>query len=128
MEYEFINDAITGEAKARFSLEHEVVGPWIEVELGHDSVKLAKLLTAIDNVEKGQQSEVVITGSEYSVAISRGDVEIHTNASLNGVEPLSEMLTDDHIHYDQNESAACGIDDFRILLLSWAKFTSNPHG
>lgn len=128
MEYEFINDAITGEAKARFSLEHEVVGPWIEVELGHDSVKLAKLLTAIDNVEKGQQSEVVITGSEYSVAISRGDVEIHTNASLNGAEPLSEMLTDDHIHYDQNESAACGIDDFRTLLLSWAKFTSNPHG
>lgn len=127
MEYEFIHDAITGEAKARFSLEHEVVGPWIEVELGHDTAKLAKLLTAIDNVEKGQQSEVVITGHEYSVAISQGDVEIHTNASLNGAEPLSEMLTTDHIHYDQNESAGCGIEDFRTLLLSWAKFTSNLH-
>jgi len=125
MEYEFIHDAITGDAKARFSLEHEVVGPWIEVELGHDSAKLTQLLTAIDNVEKGQQSEVVITGHEYSVAISRNDVEIQTNASLNGAEPLSEMLTTDHIHYDQNESAACGIDDFRTLLLSWSKFTNN---
>ena len=125
MEYEFIHDAITGEAKARFSLEHEVVGPWIEVELGHDSAKLAQLLTAIDNVEKGKQSEVVITGYEYSVAISQDDVEFHTNASLNGAEPLSEMLTVDHIHYDQNESAACGIEDFRALLLSWSKFTNN---
>jgi uncharacterized protein YacL (UPF0231 family) len=125
MEYEFIHDAITGKAKARFSLEHEVVGPWIEVELGHDSAKLAELLTAIDNVEKGNKSEVVITGHEYSVAISQGDVEIHSNGSLNDEEPLSEMLTVDHIHYDDNESAACGIEDFRTLLLSWSRFTNN---
>ena len=125
MEYEFIHDAITGEAKARFSLEHEVVGPWIEVELGHDSAKLAQLLTAIDNVEKGNKSEVVITGHEYSVAISQGDVEIHSNGSLNYEEPLAEMLTVDHIHYDDNESAACGIEDFRTLLLSWSRFTNN---
>ncbi|GAA6172219.1 hypothetical protein NBRC116592_18890 [Colwellia sp. KU-HH00111] len=125
MEYEFIHDAITGEARARFSLEHEVLGPWLEVELGHDSEKLKQLLVAIDNVEKGHQNEVVITGHEYSVAISDGDVEIQTNAGLNGAEPLSEMLTDDHIHIDQNENAACGIDDFRQLLLSWSKFTHN---
>ncbi|MBL4899965.1 MAG: YacL family protein [Colwellia sp.] len=125
MEYEFIHDAITGEAKARFSFEHEVVGPWIEVELGHDSAKLAQLLTAIDSVEKGKQSEVLITGHEYSVVISQDDVEINTNARLNGVDPLPEMLTNDHIHYDENEGAACGIEDFRALLLSWSKFTNN---
>ena len=125
MEYEFLHDAITGEAKARFSLEHEVVGPWMEVELGHDSNKLSQLLIAIDQVEKGLQSVVVITGHEYSVAINQTDVEIQTNASLNGAEPLSEMLTSEHIHLDQNESAACGLDDFRLLLLSWAKFTNN---
>ena len=125
MEYEFIHDAITGDAKARFSLEHEVVGPWLEVELGHNSEKLKQLLTAIDNVEKGHQDEVIITGHEYSVVINDGDVAIQTNASLNGVVPLSDMLTTEHIHYDQNESAACGIDDFRALLLSWSRFTNN---
>lgn len=125
MEYEFIHDAITGEAKARFSLEHEVIGPWIEVELGNDSSKLTALLTAIDNVEKGHQQEAFIAGHEYSVAINRDDVEIQTNASLNGAEPLSDMLTDDHIHYDENEYACCGIDDFRALLLSWSRFTNN---
>ena len=125
MEYEFIHDAITGKAKARFSLEHEVLGPWIEVELGNDSNKLKQLLTAIDQVEKGKQGEVLVTGHEYSVTFSEGDVAVQTNASLNGAEPLPEMLTTDHINFDQNESAECGLDDFRSLLLSWAKFTNN---
>ncbi|MCI2283245.1 YacL family protein [Colwellia sp. MSW7] len=124
MEYEFIHDATTGEAKARFSLEHEVVGPWIEVELGHESAKLTALLTAIDSVEKRHESEVIITGHEYTVTISRDDVEIQTNASFNGTGPLSEMLTVDHIHYDESEYASCGIDDFRELLISWSRFTN----
>lgn len=124
MEYEFLHDAITGEPKARFSFEHEIVGPWIEVELGHDNTKLSQLLAVIDNIEKANKGEVVITGHEYTLTISQGDVEIHSNASLNDDEPLTEMLTDDHIHYDNNESAACGIEDFRILLLSWSKFTN----
>jgi uncharacterized protein YacL (UPF0231 family) len=125
MEYEFLHDAMTGEPKARFSFEHEIVGPWIEVELGQDSSKLAQLLTVIDNVEKANKGEVVITGHEYTVTISQSDVEIHSNVSLNNDEPLTEMLTVDHIHYDYNESAACGIEDFKRLLLSWSKFTNN---
>jgi uncharacterized protein YacL (UPF0231 family) len=125
MEYEFLHDAITGEPKARFSLEHEIVGPWIEVELGQDSSKLAQLLAVIDNVEKANKGEVVITGHEYTVTISQGDVEIHSNVSLNNDEPLTEMLTVDHIHYDCNESAACGIEDFKTLLLSWSKFANS---
>ena len=125
MEYEFRHDAITDKATARFSLDHEVMGPWIEVELGDDKTKLNKLLTAIDNVDKGHQREVVITGHEYTLVISEGDVEIQTNASLHDTDPLSEMLTVDHIHFDQNDSAACGIEDFRILLVSWSTFINN---
>ena len=125
MEYEFVHDAITGNAKARFSMEHEVIGPWIEVELGNDSTKLTNLLTAIDNVEKGHQNEVIITGLEYTVSISQTDVEIQTNASCNAEETLPEILTTDHINFDQNERATCGVEDFRELLLSWSRFTNN---
>jgi len=124
MEYEFIHDVITGRAKARFSLEHELIGPWIEVELGDDRAKLTQLLTAIDHVENGVKNEVVITGHEYTVMISLSDVEIHTNASLNDDDILPDMLTTEHIHFDENDGAACGIDDFRQLLLSWSKFTN----
>ncbi len=128
MEYQFIHDAITGEARAKFSLEHEVIGPWLEVELGRDVNKLTALLTAIEQVERGHQKELMITGREYSITLTKDEVEIQTNGSLNGsleeTEGLPEMLTDEHIHLDQNEMAGCGIDDFRLLLLSWAKFTN----
>ena len=125
MEYEFIHDAITGAARARFSFEHEVIGPWLEVEVGHNSDKLAQLLTAIDSVEHGKQAEVVVVGREYTVAISQGDVEIQTNMSLDGEEVLPESLTSDNIDFDQSDSAGCGIEDFRVLLLSWAKFVTH---
>ncbi|MBU2894326.1 YacL family protein [Colwellia sp. D2M02] len=128
MEYEFIHDAITGEARARFSLEHEVMGPWLEVEVNNNPEKLTEFLTAINLVKNGERKEMQIVGSEYSVTLSRDEVDIQTNVSLNGSlensEGLPEMLTDEHIHLDQNEMAGCGIDDFRALLLSWAKFSN----
>lgn len=128
MEYEFIHDAITGEARVIFSLEHEVMGPWLEVELGRNKEKLANLFSALDKVEKGESQEILITGNEYSITLSRDDIEIQTNASFNNndneIEPLATMLTDEHINLDQNEIAGCGIDDFRALLLSWAEFTN----
>ncbi len=129
MEYEFVHDAITGEARALFSLEHEVIGPWMEVEIGRNVTKLTDLLIAIDNIESGQSQEVLITGSEYSITLNSEDVSIQTNLSMNGSlngsgEGLPEMLTDEHIHLDQNEMAGCGLDDFRALLLSWGQFTN----
>ncbi len=129
MEYQFVHDAITGEARALFSLEHEVIGPWMEVEVGHNVNKLTDLLTAIDNIETGRSQEILITGSEYSITLNREDVSIQTNVSMNGSlngcgEGLPEMLTDEHIHLDQNELAGCGLDDFRAMLLSWGQFTN----
>lgn len=127
MEYEFVHDTITGEARALFSLEHEVFGPWMEVELGNDVTKLTKFLTAVDDVATGLSQEVIITGSEYSITVNKDEISIQTNASMNGVlneqgEGLPDMLTDEHINLDQNEIAGCGLDDFRALLLSWGKF------
>ena len=130
MEYEFIHDAITGEARAKFSLEHEVLGPWIEVEIGNNSQKLIQLLTSIELVEAEKQKEIQMIGSEYTITLNRYDVDIQTNQSLNGslddIEGLPEMLTDEHIHLDPNEMAGCGMDDLKLLLHSWAKFT-NTH-
>ena len=129
MEYEFVHDAITGEARALFSLEHEVIGPWIEVEVGRSVAKINDLLSAIDGISTGKSHELLITGSEYSITLSKDEVSIQTNVSMNGSldehgEGLSDMLTDDHIHLDENEIAGCGLDDFSALLLSWREFIS----
>jgi hypothetical protein len=132
MEYEFVHDPITGEARALFSLDHEVIGPWIEVELGHDVDKMKQLLTVIDNIENDSNQEVSITGSEYSITLTCNDISIQTNASINDNVStnngnLPEMLTDEHINLDQYEQAACGLEDFRALLLSWQQFTNGFH-
>ena len=132
MEYEFVHDPITGEARALFSLDHEVIGPWIEVELGHDAAKIKQLLTVIDNIENDSNQEVSITGSEYSITLTCNDISIQTNASINdndstSISNLPEMLTDEHINLDQYEQAACGLEDFRALLLSWKQFTNGLH-
>ena len=125
MEYEFINDPTTRYAKAKFSLEHEVFGPWLEVEVGNDPQKLTSLLNVIDQADHsiGQQHEVV--GSEYTVRIVEKDVSIAANASLNGIEALPDALSADDIEFDDQESASCGLEDFRELLLSWARFTNH---
>ena len=123
MEYEYVNDPITGTAKANFSLEHEIIGPWLEVEIGSDSKKLAQLLMAIDGVEINKQGGGFITGREYSATISRDDVTIQANASLNGSEaPIPEALLSDVDNIDTGYITSCGIDDFRQALLSWAQF------
>ena len=122
MEYQFIDDPITGVAMAKFSLDHEVIGPWLEVEVGADAVKLEQLLTAISDIEHEKQAEITITGSEYSVIFNRGDVTVQTNASLDGLEELPDSLTEENIDFDAQDSSSCGREDFREILLSWAKF------
>ncbi len=122
MEYQFIDDPITGAAMAKFSLDHEVIGPWLEVEVGKDPAKLTQLLTAMAEIEQEKQSEITITGSEYTVVFNRGDVTVQTNASLDGIEVLPDGLIEENIDFDEQDSSSCGREDFRELLLSWASF------
>lgn len=125
MEYEFVHDAITGTAKAKFSYGHEVIGPWLEVEVGNSTKEMTRMLTAIATVDAGENNEIMITGREYSITFNHDDVIVQNNASINGeaVEIPAE-LAEDLDDYEQSCSSSCGIDDFRQLLLSWAKFTN----
>ena len=64
--------------------------------------------------------------------VFKHDISIQTNASINdnvitNIGNLPEMLTDEHINLDQYEQAACGLEDFRALLLSWKQFTNGLH-
>ena len=122
MEYEFIHDPITGVASARFSMEHENIGSWLELELAKDRQKLTELLTAIAKVESGKAQEVRIVGHEFSVLIEKDDVTIEHNSAFNSAETLPVELQEDIHNEDFNAISQCGLDDFHQLLLSWAKF------
>jgi len=123
MEYEFRHDPTTGNAKAQFSYEHEMIGPWLEVEVGNNSEILSALLLAVVKVEEGKKQEIMVTGKEYSVTLSEHDVHIQPNISINGEGEVPEVLQSDDLNFDENVVSSCGLDDFRQILLSWAKFT-----
>lgn len=122
MEYDFIHDTITGNAIAKFSSDHEVIGPWLEVEIGRNAKALEETLIAIDNVSSGAKKEQVIVGTEYTLNIGKNDASIETNASLNGESTLPEALQSDDLDFDMLNSASCGLEDFRAMLTSWARF------
>lgn len=121
MEYQYQFDSTTGNARAIFSFEHEVFGPWLEVEVGNDVEKVQKILEAIDQVSHGLSQEEVIDGSEYTLIIDKDDVSISTNVGLNGKE-MPENLVEQGLGFDEACSAMCGLDDFRNLILSWIRF------
>ena len=122
MEYEFIHDAVTGIAQAKFSFEHQVIGPWLEVEVGGDVNKLTHVLKAMNDVKSGKCQDMRLVGCEYSLLISADDIHIHPNALVNGQHSLPEHLVDDELNIEHVAGSYCGSDDFRELLLSWAKF------
>lgn len=122
MEYEFIYDPMSDRAKAKFSFEHEVFGPWIEVEVGNQSEKVTELLNVISAVSRDHSQEVIISGHEYSAIVTHSDVTIKPNAAMNNSELIPENLVDDELNFDAQGEGQCGIEDFRELLLSWAQF------
>lgn len=125
MEYEFRHDPSSGQAKALFSFEQQMIGPWLEVEVGGNTEMLSALLLAIDKVEHEGQHEITVTGKEYSVTLTKDDALVQPNTNLNGTEDMPEALIADDLNIDSQSISACGLDDFRQVLLSWAKFTKN---
>jgi len=125
MEYEFRHDPTSGQAKALFSLEQQMIGPWLEVEVGGNAEMLSALLIAIEKIEQQYEHEITVTGREYSVTFTLEDVFVQPNTNLNGLDDMPEELLSEHLNIESQTVSACGLDDFRQILLSWAKFTKN---
>ena len=126
MEYEFQLDPVTGNTRAIFSFEHQILGPWLEVEIGKDIDAFTKVLTTLDAVINKEISEAVISGKEYSVIIDQQDIVIKANITMgeniDEVADMSEALLEQGLSIDDNVQAMCGLEDFRELLISWSQF------
>ncbi|MDO7086444.1 YacL family protein [Pseudocolwellia sp. AS88] len=123
MEYEFIHDSLTGSATARFSMEHEIMGPWLEVEIGKNTTKLLELIKVIDNLKERQTKDVVVNGVEYTLIFSEDSVSIISNANFEQIEHnLENVEIEQGLNTDFDSSAECGIEDFKELLVKWSNF------
>lgn len=122
MEYQFRLDPSAGIKKAIFSFEHEIFGPWLEVEVGDNPKQLTRVLESIDKIQHNPTQEVILIGKEYSLIIDSEDVFVKANASLNGVSELSEELSEQGLDIADGDVAMCGLEDFRDIILAWSQF------
>lgn len=119
MEYEFRKDFITQKPKAKFNYEHEVLGPWLETEIGNDASQLSNIKSFVKQQVRTQDN--VLIGKEYSIYVSFGEVEIKAN--IEGIDAeIPENVFEDVDDFEQNTQACCGIDDFLLMLDSWQEF------
>lgn len=123
MEYEFINDSLTGTAIAKFSMEHEVMGSWLEVEISKNITKLQSLLDVVSHFKHNPNKDITLNGVEYSLIFSDGSVCIISNADLEQKDNDSDDLDiEDGLNTNFDYSAECGIEDFEAFLVRWKEF------
>ena len=124
MEFEFSRDPVRGGYHAKFSMEHEVFSPWLVDEVGNDANQIETLFQSIEQIRQNKAQELTVQGREYLLTLNPMDVTIELNAScegMGGVNSDGEPEDDMSINND-NFTAACGLDDFHLMLNSWQAF------
>lgn len=116
MDYQFFQD-ITGAISAKFSMDHEAIGYWLNEEVKNN----LSLLDAIEeNYEKikGSEKQWELIGHEYTLLLDDEEVMIRANQLSFETEGLEEGMS----YYDNESVAFCGIDDFLLMLKDYRIF------
>ncbi len=116
MDYTFFQD-ITGQISAKFSMDHEAVGYWLNEEVKCDLTLIDAINAAYDEI-KGSENQREFIGHEYTLLIDDEEIMIKANQMVFETDDLEEGLS----YYDNESVAFCGIDDFQNMLKDYCAF------
>ncbi|ENM5762033.1 YacL family protein [Vibrio mimicus] len=119
MEFEFIKNTLLGEYVVKCSMEHQIVGRWLQEEIGQDQAKINQVLALIEQAEQSPAQEFLWTGREISLMVQGDEVQVQDNTLAYDAE---HELESDFFLYDSESVAACGREDFIALLTQWQNF------
>ncbi|MGL4380077.1 MAG: YacL family protein [Vibrio sp.] len=119
MEFEFIKNTLLGEYAVRCSMEHQIVGRWLQEEIGQDQGKLKQIFALIEQAADSPSQEWLWTGREISLMVQGDEITVQDNALAYDAE---HELESDFFLYDSESIAACGREDFLALLTQWQSF------
>ncbi|ENS5607828.1 YacL family protein [Vibrio mimicus] len=119
MEFEFIKNTLLGEYAVKCSMEHQIVGRWLQEEIGQDQAKINQVLALIEQAEQSPAQEFLWTGREISLMVQGDEVQVQDNALAYDAE---HELESDFFLYDSESVATCGREDFIALLTQWQNF------
>ncbi len=116
MDYQFLKD-ITGSITAKFSMDHEAIGYWLNEEIKND---LSLLDTIAENYEliKGSEKQWEFIGHEYTLILDEEEVMIRANQLAFETDGLEEGMS----YYDNESIAFCGVNDFFDMLDDYREF------
>ncbi|MCK6262372.1 YacL family protein [Vibrio sp. ZSDE26] len=119
MEFEFTRNTLMGEYYVKCSMGHEIVGRWLQDEIGKSKQKLQEVEHLIAQSKALPSDEHKLLGHEISMVISGDEVIIQENVLSHGDELDVESEFD---FYNCESTAGCGIDDFELLIARWIDF------
>ena len=119
MEFEFVRNTLMGEYYVKSSMGHEIVGRWLQEEIGKDWDKIAQVESLTDQARMAPQQERRMLGTEISVSIHGDEVTIQENVLAHGQELDLDSEFD---FYDSESTASCGLEDFELMLEQWKEF------
>jgi uncharacterized protein len=118
MDHEFVRD-IDGRCRARMSMGHEAFGFWLTDELGSDVARCDEILKAIVKLLHGGD-EYKFSGKTFCLYLEE------EAATVSALELQFETTIEDNeqglSYYDDELFAACGLEDFELLLRGWRVF------
>jgi Uncharacterized protein conserved in bacteria len=118
MDHEFVRD-IDGRCRARMSMGHEAFGYWLTDELGDN-------LPLCDEILKAT-AHLLHAGDDYKFSGKTFCLYLEEEAAtVSALELQFETPIEDNeqglSYYDDELFAACGLEDFELLLRAWREF------
>ncbi|SHO55309.1 YacL family protein [Vibrio quintilis] len=122
MDYEFKKNSLDGVYYCQCSMGHEIVGRWLQEEIGSEKAQITRVLQFIRHAKQHHAREHCFTGREISVTICEDEVVIQENTLLCADDDATQY-EEELSFYESESSGCCGIEDFERLILQWADFT-----
>ncbi|MBW3694167.1 UPF0231 family protein [Vibrio sp. T187] len=119
MEFEFTRNTLMGEYYVKCSMGHEIIGRWLQEEIGKDRNKIEQVIALIEQSRSNMSKEYSLLGKEISLSINADEVTVQENVLGHDMEMEEGSEFD---FYNCESTADCGIDDFELLMEQWMDF------
>ncbi|MHC6526349.1 YacL family protein [Vibrio proteolyticus] len=119
MDFVFKKNALDGSYYCQCSMGHEIVGRWLQEEIGHEMARIEQVMALVAQARTAPGGEHRLLGREISLLISADEVIIEANAlALSD----SEVVPEEFELYDSESVGCCGLEDFEQLIRQWQAF------
>lgn len=122
MEFEFVRNTLMGEYYVKCSMGHEIVGRWLQEDIGKNQESIQQVLDLIEQAKQHPSKEFKLSGREISLSIQQFDVLVEEHV----LTQEQELDSEEFDFYNSESTATCGLEDFHSLIEQWQEFVQPP--